>query len=210
MKVTIKDENNIPKLMKNLKQLKGSTIKVGVPDGDKADIAAVHEFGATITAKKKYLAIPLQRKYKGRSPKEFSDLFFVPSKNGNGGTLCKTKGKGKVEACYWLTKSVKIPERSFLRACIDFNQKYNSYVSSLIIATKEIFAEKQIDNWLESHNDPDPMLNALGLQFRGYVQKYIRDLSSPANAPLTKAVKGSGNPLIDQGHLVGSIEYEIK
>ena len=202
MTVTIKDDNNIPKMLKNLKKLKGSTIKVGVPDGDLADIAAVHEFGATITAKKKYLAIPLQRKYKGRSPREFNDLFFVPAKSGNGGTLCKTKGKGKkakVEACYWLTKSVKIPERSFLRACVDEKEK-DFYK----------FAEKQLDKWLQSNSDPEPMLNALGLQFRGYVQKYIRDLSSPPNAPLTKAVKGSGNPLIDQGNLVGSIEFEVK
>ena len=202
MNVTIKDDNNIPKMLKNLKKLKGSTIKVGVPDGDLADIAAVHEFGATITAKKKYLAIPLQRKYKGRSPREFNDLFFVPAKSGNGGTLCKTKGKGKkakVEACYWLTKSVKIPERSFLRACVDEKEK-DFYK----------FAEKQLDKWLQSNSDPEPMLNALGLQFRGYVQKYIRDLSSPANAPLTKALKGSGNPLIDTGNLVGSIEFEVK
>ncbi len=201
MNVTIKDDNNIPKMLKNLKKLKGSTIKVGVPDGDLADIAAVHEFGATITAKKKYLAIPLQRKYKGRSPREFNDLFFVPAKSGNGGTLCKTKGKGKkakVEACYWLTKSVKIPERSFLRACVDEKEK-DFYK----------FAEKQLDKWLQSNSDPEPMLNALGLQFRGYVQKYIRDLSSPANAPLTKAVKGSGNPLIDQGNLVNSIEFSV-
>lgn len=202
MNVTIKDDNNIPKMLKNLKKLKGSTIKVGVPDGDLADIAAVHEFGATITAKKKYLAIPLQRKYKGRSPREFNDLFFVPAKSGNGGTLCKTKGKGKkakVEACYWLTKSVKIPERSFLRACVDEKEK-DFYK----------FAEKQLDKWLQSNSDPEPMLNALGLQFRGYVQKYIRDLSSPPNAPLTKALKGSGNPLIDTGNLVGSIEFEVK
>lgn len=202
MNVTIKDDNNIPKMLKNLKKLKGSTIKVGVPDGDLADIAAVHEFGATITAKKKYLAIPLQRKYKGRSPREFNDLFFVPAKSGNGGTLCKAKGKGKkakVEACYWLTKSVKIPERSFLRACVDEKEK-DFYK----------FAEKQLDKWLQSNSDPEPMLNALGLQFRGYVQKYIRDLSSPPNAPLTKAVKGSGNPLIDTGNLVGSIEFEVK
>lgn len=202
MNVTIKDDNNIPKMLKNLKKLNGSTIKVGVPDGDLADIAAVHEFGATITAKKKYLAIPLQRKYKGRSPREFNDLFFVPAKSGNGGTLCKTKGKGKkakVEACYWLTKSVKIPERSFLRACVDEKEK-DFYK----------FAEKQLDKWLQSNSDPEPMLNALGLQFRGYVQKYIRDLSSPANAPLTKAVKGSGNPLIDTSALVSSIEYSVE
>lgn len=198
MKVTVKDDNNIPKLMKNLKQLNGSTIKVGVPEGHMADIAAVHEFGATITAKGKYLAIPLQKKYKGRSPKEFSDLFFVPSKSGDGGTLCKAKGKGQVEACYWLTKSVKIPERSFLRTCVDEKQK-DFYK----------FAEKQLDKWLQSNDDPEPMLNALGLQFRGYVQKYIRDLSSPPNSGLTKAVKGSANPLIDTGNLVGSIEFEV-
>ena len=198
MKVTVKDDNNIPKLMKNLKQLNGSTIKVGVPEGHMADIAAVHEFGATITAKGKYLAIPLQKKYKGRSPKEFSDLFFVPSKSGDGGTLCKAKGKGQVEACYWLTKSVKIPERSFLRACVDEKQK-DFYK----------FAEKQVDKWLQSNDDPEPMLNALGLQFRGYVQKYIRDLSSPPNSGLTKTVKGSANPLIDTGNLVGSIEFEV-
>lgn len=198
MNVTIKDENNLPKMMKNLKALKGSKISVGVPDGDMADIAAVHEFGATITAKKKYLAIPLQKKYKGRSPKEFSDLFFVPSKSGDGGTLCKAKGKDQVEACYWLTKSVKIPERSFLRATADEKEK-DFYK----------FAEKQLDKWLQSNDDPDIMLNALGLQFTGYVQKYIRDLSSPPNSGLTKAVKGSANPLIDTGNLVGSIEFEV-
>ena len=203
MNVTIKDENNIPKLMKSLKQLKGSTISVGVPDGDLADIAAVHEFGATITVKRrKYLAIPLQRKYKGRSPREFSDLFFVPSKSGDGGTLCKRKGKGKnaqLEACYWLTKSVKIPERSFLRSTVD--QKEKDFYK---------FAEKQLDKWLQSNSDPEPMLNALGLQFRGYVQDTIKDLSSPPDSSLTKAVKGSGNPLIDTGNLIGSIEYEVK
>lgn len=203
MNVTVKDENNIPKLMKSLKQLKGSTISVGVPDGDLADIAAVHEFGATITVKRrKYLAIPLQRKYKGRSPREFSDLFFVPSKSGDGGTLCKRKGKGKnaqLEACYWLTKSVKIPERSFLRACVD--EKEKEFYK---------FAEKQLDKWLQSNDDPEPMLNALGLQFRGYVQDTIKDLSSPPDSSLTKAVKGSGNPLIDTGNLIGSIEYEVK
>lgn len=202
MNVTIKDNNNIPKLMKSLKQLKGSKISVGVPDGEMADIAAVHEFGATITAKKKYLAIPLQKKYRNVSPRSVSGLFFVPSKSGNGGTLCLSKGKGKkakVEACYWLTKSVKIPERSFLRACIDEKEK-DFYK----------LAEKQLDKWLQSNSDAEPMLNTLGLQFRGYVQKYIRDLSSPPNAPLTVALKGSNSPLTDTGALSNSIEYEIK
>ena len=210
MKVTIKDDNNIPKLMKSLKQFNDATISVGVPDGKKnregvtlTDIAAVHEFGATITAKKKkYLAIPLQRKYKGRSPREFNDLFFVPSKSGDGGTLCKSKGKGKkakVEACYWLTKSVKIPERSFLRACVD--EKQEEFYK---------FAEKKLDEWLQTNSDPTPMLNALGEQFVGYVKKYINDLSSPPNALITKNVKGSANPLIDTGNLRDSIEWEIK
>lgn len=71
------------------------------------------------------------------------------------------------------------------------------------------FAEKQMDKWLQSNSDPEPMLNALGLQYRGYVQKYIRDLSSPPNAPLTKALKGSGNPLIDTGALLSSIEFSV-
>lgn len=202
MNVTIKDDNNIPKLMKNLRKLNSSTISVGVPDGEMADIAAVHEFGATITAKKKYLAIPLQKKYRNVSPRSVSGLFFVPNKSGNGGTLCRTKGKGKnadVEACYWLTKSVKIPERSFLRSTLD-NKGKDFYK----------FAEKQVDKWLQSNSDPEPMLNALGLQFRGYVQKNIRDLSSPPNAPLTVALKGSNSPLTDTGNLASSIEYEIK
>lgn len=201
MNVTIKDDNNIPKLMKSLKQLKGSKISVGVPDGEMADIAAVHEFGATITAKKKYLAIPLQKKYRNVSPRSVSGLFFVPSKSGNGGTLCLSKGKGKkakVEACYWLTKSVKIPERSFLRSTLD-NKGKDFYK----------FAEKQLDNWLQSNTSPDAMLDALGLQFRGYVQKNIRDLSSPPNSGLTKSLKGSGNPLIDTGALLSSIEFSV-
>lgn len=199
MKVTVKDDNNVPKLMKNLKKLKGSTISVGVPDGHMADIAAVHEFGATITAKGKYLAIPLQKQYKGRSPREFSDLFFVPSQNGDGGTLCKEKGKGQVEACYWLTKSVKIPERSFIRGTADAKQK-DFYK----------LAERYLDDFLQSNSNPEAMLDALGRQYRGYMQKYIRDLSSPPNSALTKTVKGSSNPLIDTGALVNSIEWEVK
>lgn len=57
----------------------------------------------------------------------------------------------------------------------------------------------------------DPrLLSGLGARAASMVQKNIRDGAWEPNAPLTRAIKGSGaKPLMDEGHLVASIAYRV-
>lgn len=52
-------------------------------------------------------------------------------------------------------------------------------------------------------------LNYLGNVIKGDIQKSITDLRTPPNAPLTIAMKGSSNPLIDTGFMRASVTYKI-
>lgn len=56
----------------------------------------------------------------------------------------------------------------------------------------------------------DALLDALGLEAKGKMQEFARDLSSPPNSPFTVEQKGSSNPLVDSGNLIGSIDYEVE
>lgn len=55
----------------------------------------------------------------------------------------------------------------------------------------------------------DRTLGLVGQIAQNSVQKYMRDLKTPPNAPSTIAAKKSSNPLIDTGALIGSISYEV-
>ncbi|MCM3413525.1 hypothetical protein [Metabacillus litoralis] len=208
MSVTIKDTNNTPRLKKLLKELGKSKIKVGVfgEDGnvDEAPInlvtlARVHEFGMTIKPKNgKYLTIPANREAKGKRAREFSDLYFLPTDNGNG-LLVRNKGKDRIEVMYVLVKSVTIPERSFIRSGYDKN------VNDIFVKIKE-----QFNDVIQYNIDVDTFLDAIGTEFAGMIQKYARDLSNPSNEPITEEAKGSSNPLVDTGRLIGSIRHEVE
>jgi hypothetical protein len=52
-------------------------------------------------------------------------------------------------------------------------------------------------------------VNKLGLKAQGDVQKSIIDLRLPANDPETVEAKGSSNPLIDTGHMLQSVTFEV-
>lgn len=197
MHVRVSTRTNIPKMKREAEKLNGKTISVGVFDGDMAMIAGVHEFGATIKAKKKWLCIPLKKKYKGKNPRNF-DLFFMKN-DGDTAFLCRNVGRDRIEFCYMLAKKVVIPERSFLRAGWDSNER--EFFK---------FADKQIKKWLKKYGKTDVMLDALALQLQGYIQEYAIDLSSPPNSNITKTVKGSSNPLVDTGALIQSIEYKVE
>ena len=90
--------------------------------------AATNHFGATITAKKKWLWIPassktrtLQRRYGFsagdvmRGLKADNHSVWIQSKGGSSGVVLAKKGKkGKVFVVFILKKSVVIPPRPFL------------------------------------------------------------------------------------------------
>ena len=104
--------------------------------------AATNHFGATITAKKKWLWIPassktrtLQRRYGFsagdvmRGLKADNHSVWIQSKGGSSGVVLAKKGKkGKVFVVFILKKSVVIPPRPFL--CIGQNEREE--ITSLI------------------------------------------------------------------------------
>lgn len=84
--------------------------------------ARVHEFGATIKAKRaKNLAIPMTKQAeKAGSPRRFSgDLVFIPSRMGRGGVLATKNKKGALSVQYVLKPMVLIPMRPYLRPAGD-------------------------------------------------------------------------------------------
>ena len=68
------------------------------------------------------------------------------------------------------------------------------------------FMPEILEGWIPV----DVMLNALGMEMSGYIQKYAKNLNSPANSDTTKASKRSSNPLLDTGRLIGAIRHEVE
>jgi hypothetical protein len=180
------------------------SIKVGIfgdEDAEMVKIARAHEFGVTIKPKnKKFLALPLPPA-KRKRPKDFDDLVFIKSKDDpNRAYLMRPTGKkGTLKAYFILLKRVVIPERSFLRTGFDNN-----------IGPIMDKAEKLIGKVIDFGLNPQTFAEMLGVEFAGAIQLELRALNSPSNAPLTVANKKSDNPLIDTGHLVGSIRSRIE
>jgi hypothetical protein len=168
MSVVIKDTNNIDKVMRNLRQLGGKQIKVGLFGSDSSElvmIGAVHEYGAEIPVTPKMRA------------------WFA----ANGYPLKKE------------TTVIKIPERSWLRSGYDENIDK--------IARK---IEEMVPDVIEGNVNPKLFMDAIGMEFAGLIQKKMRDLKNPPNSQMTIERKGSDNPLIDTGRLVGAIRHEVE
>lgn len=96
------------------------------------------------------------------------------------------------------TKVIKIPERSWLRSGFDENIDK--------IADK---IERLLPDVLEGQVNPKLFMDAVGMEFAGLIQKKMRDLRKPPNSQMTIERKGSDNPLIDTGRLVGAIRHEV-
>ena len=57
--------------------------------------------------------------------------------------------------------------------------------------------------------DVNLTLQRTGAAIRGQLQQSIRDTNSPPNAPYTIEKKGFNNPLLDTGHMLNSVDYEV-
>lgn len=88
----------------------------------------------------------------------------------------------------------KIPERSFIRA-------WHDSARSKIILLQARLGKQFIDGKITLRG----MIAKLGVYGQGGIRKFIRNLREPPNKPSTKRKKGSANPLIDTGQLLGSI-----
>ncbi len=191
------DNENLIRLQRELDELDQYAIEIGIFGSDDsfyAMLAAVHEFGMQIRAKKKYLAIPTKAAGLKR-PADFGNELFKP-KGKN--VLAVAKGNGGIEVMFILKESVNIPERSFIRSTFD---EKNDYWMD--------FLERQIERVCELEISAREVFERLGAIIVGDIQKKMNDLRSPKNASLTIANKGSSNPLIDTGELKRRVTWKV-
>lgn len=60
------------------------------------------------------------------------------------------------------------------------------------------------------HNyDAKKMMANMGIGIQGQLVRYIREWADPPNAPATVKIKGFNNPLVDEGIMQNSVEYEV-
>ncbi len=187
--------DKLPEMAANAERLNGKTVKVGVFDSNHAWLAGIHEYGCTITAKRsKYLTVPIHPDAVGKKAGSFSDLFVFTAASGE---KFLAKGEGNsLEFYYWLTASVKIPERSFLRAGHD---KYADEVLKKV--------EMALGQVISGEMSEQQFYDMAGRMLATKIKKYARDLKTPPNSNATILAKGSSNPLVDTGEMIESISW---
>ncbi|MEG2175276.1 MAG: hypothetical protein RRY97_00265 [Oscillibacter sp.] len=174
---------------------------LGTADSELLKIAAVHEFGATITPKNaRNLAIPLRPDMKGKSPREVEGTFFF--NNGENRFICRPKGgkknSGQLDFLFLLLPSVTIPERSFIRAGYDGNKDLLAKAcenATVRVIKGELTAEQACHN--------------IGTAAVGMIKRYMRTVQ-PVKSSLTLAsAPGKTSPLVQSGRMRDSITYEV-
>lgn len=191
--------NKLPELAKTMQSIGDKSVKVGALQGDHAWLANIMEYGADIKAKRaKYLTVPIHPDAVGKKARDIPDLFFFKAKSGE---KFLAKGDGDdLEFYYWLTPSVKIPERSFLRA------GHDKEAERVIEQT-----ERALGQVIDGKMSIDDLYDLCGQQMATAIKDYMRDLQNPPNSPATILAKGSDNPLVGKtGQLIESITWKVE
>ena len=201
-KVTFKEERSLEDELAEIANKKIIAGVVAEEGSQLAMYAGANEFGATITPKKgKFLAIPLMPELEGKSPKNFPPGFlkfvpFDPKNMWKGGKLMR----GDVEA-FVLLRSVKIPERAFLRKALD-DKKTQDKVYEM--------AYYQLERILSGEGKADDFYVSVGEMITSRIKGSLSSNIKPDNSSLTKIFKKGNRTLIDSGDLLKSIGYEIE
>lgn len=185
------------KMEKACRELNGKKIQVGVIEGEHQWLAGIHEYGCTVTAKRsQYLTVPLVPEAKGRKARDFEGLFVYRAKSGNK-FLARKKGKG-LECVYWLTRSVKIPERAFLR---------NGYemCKDGVLTKAEMMAGAVIGGKMQ----PSTLYKSIGQTLSTKIKAHARTAFAK-NSPVTTAAKQKSTPLSDTGAMLGGLTWQVK
>ena len=97
------------------------------------------------------------------------------------------------------TKEIVIPERSFLRG------GWDAHHEAVIKQTDPLIADVTAGKM-----SADQFCEVVGLLLKSKIQDYAVDLRNPANHPFTVQRKGSSNPLVDSGDMIGALSYEVE
>lgn len=97
------------------------------------------------------------------------------------------------------TTHITIPERAFLRT--GYDQSKDEIIKKAEAILKDVVGGKM---------SADQFLEMVGLIMKSRIQDYARDLDSPPNHPYTVERKGSSNPLVNSGDMIGAISYKVE
>lgn len=201
VKIKYKTKVDVTKaILKNMPSVKRS-IEVGCINGEHTWLAGIHEYGCDITPKNgKYLTVPISPKSLGKKATDFPDMFVVQASSGEKFLAISEDGnEDEIELLFWLARSVKIPERSFLRS------GHDKYINEVMNK-----AEKLIGQFLEGKMTKDQYFDTIGQMLSTNIKKYARNVTSPPNASVTAENKGSSNPLVDTGNMIEGISWRVK
>lgn len=94
------------------------------------------------------------------------------------------------------TTHIHIPERSFLRTGYDKNAgKVKQKINQMLA---DVASGKMSESTL---------YEAAGVELAGAIKNYAVELSAPPDHPFTVDRKGSSNPLVDNGDMIGGITW---
>lgn len=84
------------------------------------------------------------------------------------------------------------------------------YFRGMIAANKGDWGQ-QLGKIIKTSNyDASTALGLMGENIKGQLQQSIRDTKDPGNAKSTVAQKGFDDPLVKSGHMLNSVEWEVK
>ena len=153
------------------------------PDGTSLPlVAAIQEFGGTI--KREPGQVTVFRKMSGDGTHFLRNGRFVKRRDSNFSTTHATPAY-----------SSTIPPRPYFRNMIKQNGPGWPKAIALLLKNNEYNAAK--------------VLGLVGQLIKGQLQQSILSNTPPPNAPSTIARKGHSRTLVDSGHMVQSVDYEI-
>lgn len=97
------------------------------------------------------------------------------------------------------TNTIVIPERSFIRAGFRENEK------KFVKHSKDMLIKA-----IKEGVNPELVFDRLGNELVGDIQDYAVELRNPENHPFTVKQKGSDNPLVDTGRMIGEITHKVE
>lgn len=178
-------------LIKNLRELSSKEITAGIQGGKTKDgsadlvtVAATQEFGAVITQQPRATTVYRKTKKDGSFA---NNGRFVKKSKANFSSTHQSAGR-----------TIVIPERSFLRSTFDekedeIEKKARAVVNAVI---KGVAA--------------GDALNKTGQYIEGAIKRKIRNGPFVPNSPATIKKKRSSRPLINTGHMIQSVRYDIR
>lgn len=97
------------------------------------------------------------------------------------------------------TTHITIPERSFVRTGADQSR------FAVVQKTEELIRDA-----ITGNIQVELLYEMIGEEMRAEIREHAIDLQNPANHPWTIENKGSSNPLVATGNMIGAMEVEVK